>query len=138
VKNYLARVKIHNVPPNLRPGMSAEVEIHTAHHPESIVIPNTAVAVEGGRKFCYVQVAAGLERRPVEVEGATRDFVRVLSGLDEGEVVVADSNLVSDGMVIPEPIAGRTVAPDRSGRATVGGEDPGDEALLAMRPARPE
>ncbi|GIW88861.1 MAG: hypothetical protein KatS3mg108_3185 [Isosphaeraceae bacterium] len=108
VRNYLARIKIHHVPPELRPGMSAQVEVITAHHPQALVIPTTAVAVENGSEYCYVPVAGGLERRPILVEPGTTDYVRVVQGLSEGEPVVADSSLVAPEMPV---LASTSVVP---------------------------
>lgn len=121
VRNYLARVKIHNVPPKLRPGMSAEVEIVTAHHPAALVVPTSAVAIEEGREYCYLPSEAGLERRPVVVEPATSELVRVVDGLDEGEQVVTDASLVTREM--PVVASSRTTPHKGDGGADIAAED---------------
>lgn len=108
VKNYVARVRIHGIPPGLRPGMSAEVEIHTAHHPDALVVPSRAVAVEDGRGFCYVAQADGLERREIRFAPGNQAVVEVVAGLEEGEEVVLDPGVVVRDL----PVVAETALPD--------------------------
>ena len=92
VQHRMATVRIENPPSGgLLPGMSAEVKIVTEHHDGALVVPLAALSVEGGRQFCYVAGTAGLpDRRPVAVDHADRDRLRIVSGLTEGERIVLD------------------------------------------------
>ena len=90
VKYFYGRVKLHNVPRGLKPGMSAEVEIVTANKADVLVIPPEAVTVESGHDVCYVARDDLLERREVKLGQSTRDYLEVTEGLDEGEAVVLD------------------------------------------------
>jgi HlyD family secretion protein len=106
IKNYQARVVLEEVPAELRPGMSAAVEILTAQRPGALVIPRDAVARAGGRDVCYVAGPRGLERRRVAIGPASHDLLEVTAGLAEGEEVVlvparAEVAAVLDAASIP-------------------------------------
>jgi HlyD family secretion protein len=111
VRNFIAKVKLHNIPAGVMPGMTAEVEIITAHHPQALVIPSSAVKVEAGQEICYVPLGDSLERRPVDVEPATPDLVEVTSGLEEGEEVISDPYQIDESI----PVVDRTKTPAPSG-----------------------
>jgi HlyD family secretion protein len=114
VQSYLGRVKLDSLPNGLRPGMTAQVEIVTANHPDALVVPPAAIAYEGGREVCYVAVQEGVERREVTLGSSTPRMVEVTEGLAEGEEVVLDpvrNNLAA--IALPEapaePAAGAEV-----------------------------
>jgi HlyD family secretion protein len=70
----------------LKPGMNATVEIMAANANNVIVVPNEAIMDFGGRKMVRV---VGEERpRPVETGASNWEKTEIISGLDEGEVVV--------------------------------------------------
>lgn len=111
IKNYLARVQLLTVPPSLKPGMSAEVEIVTAHHPQALVIPVESVTVEAGQEYCYVAGDEVVERRPVAVRSGTVDLLHVESGLEEGEeVVLTPDQIGPDVRVIESPADSQAIA----------------------------
>lgn len=95
VKNYSARVQLLTVPPSLKPGMTAEVEIVTAHHPQAIVVPTESVSVVDGREVCYVANDGVLERRPVTVAPGTPELVHITEGLREGDEVVLNPDEIA-------------------------------------------
>ena len=70
----------------LKPGMNAEVEIMAASAQNVLLVPNEAIMNFGGRRMVRV---VGEERpRPVETGASNWEKTEVISGLDEGEVVV--------------------------------------------------
>jgi HlyD family secretion protein len=72
----------------LRSGMSADIEIVTAEQKEQLLIPLLAVQSQGKRRF--VQLSNG-EQRSVELGGTDGTQMVVLSGLNEGEQVLASA-----------------------------------------------
>jgi HlyD family secretion protein len=92
---FIGHIHLDVMPPKLRPGMTAAVTIATGLRQGVLAVPATAVGVEEGRKFCYVDHADSLERRAVKVNTASRDLVEVVEGLDEGEEVVLDPALLT-------------------------------------------
>jgi HlyD family secretion protein len=95
IKNFLARVVFHTVPPHLLPGMTAEVEIQTDRRPRALVVPCSAVTIEDGREVLYVAGDDGLERRVVDVRPGDVQFVEVRSGVAEGEEVILDPDRIT-------------------------------------------
>jgi HlyD family secretion protein len=87
VKCYRGRVRLAEVPPDLRLGLTADVEIGIAMRHEALAVPAQAVILEGGRHVCYVLGRDGLARRPVSLGQATPDRLEVIEGLAEGEEV---------------------------------------------------
>lgn len=72
----------------LRSGMSADIEIVTAEQKEQLLVPLLAVQSQGKRRF--VQLPSG-EQRSVELGGTDGAQMVVLSGLNEGEQVLASA-----------------------------------------------
>jgi hypothetical protein len=87
-KKYSIKVKIDGTPKDLRPGMTAEVEILVAHLENVISLPVAAVAEKSGQNFCCVKNGSVLERRNVVLGQGNDKFVEVKGGVEVGEEVV--------------------------------------------------
>jgi HlyD family secretion protein len=87
VKYYRGRVRLDEVPRDLRLRATAEVEISIAARRAAVVVPAQAVVLEEGRHVCYVLDRDGLARRPISLGQATPDWLEVTEGLAEGEEV---------------------------------------------------
>lgn len=72
----------------LKPGMSAEVDVILAVHPDVLLIPVAAVVETEEGVFCWVQGALEPEKRLIELGDSNDVFIEVLAGLKEGEEVV--------------------------------------------------
>ena len=71
----------------LKPGMSAEVEVVISEHQEVLTIPVAAVMESDQGPCCWVQQPTGAERRTLTL-GATNDaLIIVTSGLDINEKI---------------------------------------------------
>ncbi len=81
-------VKLDNVPPGLKPGMSAEVEIAMPRRENVLAIPTEAILIDHGYDVCFVVHEDSLERRQVKLGNTTSDLVEVTQGLEAGEEVV--------------------------------------------------
>jgi len=70
----------------LKPGMKAAVKIMASSAQNALLVPNEAIMNFGGRQMVRV---VGEERpRPVEIGASNWEKTEIVSGLDEGEVVV--------------------------------------------------
>ncbi len=74
----------------LRPGMSAEVQIVMARHPDTLQIPTNACIESHDEFACWVLTDDGVQRRAVELGDSSDMFIAVLGGLQEGDTVVLD------------------------------------------------
>ncbi len=86
-KINLVRFRIDNNNNLIKPGMMARVTI--SHHPKlTLVIPKTALLI-GRMTMVWIEVMPGtFESRTVETGIENKQFVEILSGVKEGELVV--------------------------------------------------
>jgi multidrug efflux pump subunit AcrA (membrane-fusion protein) len=90
VKSFKTTIALDSSPRGLRPQMTAEVEIDVERRSQVLSIPVGAVAFEGGKDYCYVEVDGLLERREVTLGESTSELLEVTSGLEEGDEVALD------------------------------------------------
>lgn len=82
-------VECDNPGKELKPGMFASVHFLSAPRP-SLLIPASAVLQSEEGSFVYVRTAKETyQKRPVKVESAMQDTLRVTEGIREGEIIVS-------------------------------------------------
>jgi len=72
---------------NLKPGMTADVELELARLADVLTVPVAAIFIRQGRTFCWRVGKGGPERVYVKV-GRTNEKRVEVSGLNEGDVVL--------------------------------------------------
>ena len=80
-----------SVPPaeNLKPGMSAEVEIIIAQHTDVLTIPVAAIVEqEESPPHCWVKTHNGIKKRELELGDSNNIHTIVKTGLQEGDEVL--------------------------------------------------
>jgi HlyD family secretion protein len=90
VKVFDVVVDIDGTHRELRPGMTARVDLLVKQVPNVLLIPVEAVFVEPGRhgaRYCYVKTPSGPEKRPVKLGESNNNLVIVTDGLARGEQV---------------------------------------------------
>jgi Cu(I)/Ag(I) efflux system membrane fusion protein len=91
------RIELANPKGRLKPAMFAEVEIPVAGATSVVTIPNSAVIDSGSKQVVIVQLAEGrFEPRVVRLGQRGGEFVQVLEGIKEGEMVVSSANFLID------------------------------------------
>jgi RND family efflux transporter MFP subunit len=95
VKKYTTLVSIDSAPPNVRPGMNAQVEIMVTEVPDVLSVPIQSVIELGGKKYVYV-VRPGVraERRDVTIGLSNEKVIEVKEGLKESEDVALNPQAV--------------------------------------------
>lgn len=73
---------------DLKPGMSAEVNVILAKHSDVISVPVAAVLETDSGSYCWVESNSGIKRRQLDLGDSNDVFVVVESGLAEGDEVV--------------------------------------------------
>lgn len=73
---------------NLKPGMSAEVEVIMARHENVLKIPVGAVVETETEQLCWIQTAEGSRRCVLELGDSNDVFIVVKKGIKEGDRVV--------------------------------------------------
>jgi hypothetical protein len=88
LKVYNSDVWLETADPSLRTGMSCKVEVVVEEYPDAIYVPVQAVLRVEGKPTAYVVAPDGtLEERKVQIGLDNNSMVRVISGLNEGEVI---------------------------------------------------
>lgn len=81
-------VEIADVPPGVRPGDFASVNIVTERRNDTLLVPKIAVVTDQTERVVYVAADSTAERRVVEVGFEDSEFAEILSGLAEGDDVI--------------------------------------------------
>ena len=105
VKEYAVEIEIDEPPIDLRPGMTAEVNILVEKLDAAIQLPIEAVIERSGRYFCALPKADGtIETRELSVGSANETDLIVLSGLDADDEVVLNisDEQVLESLTLPE------------------------------------
>jgi RND family efflux transporter MFP subunit len=78
----------------LRPGMFATVQVSVGPRFRSVVVPKTAIVMEGGEAGVFVQNGSAFVRRAVKLGMESGPMVAVVSGVRVGEVVASEGAFV--------------------------------------------
>ncbi|NVL93647.1 MAG: efflux RND transporter periplasmic adaptor subunit, partial [Desulfobacterales bacterium] len=87
LKVYNTDIYLENNSDALRTGMSCKAEIIIEQHEEATYIPIQAVLRVGGKPTVYIVKENDLESRNVEIGLDNNRMIRIISGLEPGEVV---------------------------------------------------
>lgn len=91
------RLIVPNPGLELKPGMFATIFVDAVVGRDVIAVPRAAVVVTGTRNLVFVRDAMGmLQPREIVLGARSADKVVVLSGLAEGETIVASANFLVD------------------------------------------
>jgi len=90
------RLDVTEPPEYLRADMTVSIEVEVAHANKALVVPTTLVRDLAGKQPWVLALVAGRsERRDVVVGVRDEEMLQVVSGLDEGALVLADPELAA-------------------------------------------
>lgn len=90
-KNFPAKASIGRIDEQLRPGMSATVEIIVERFPQVLVIPAKASIQIDGQPTVFVKQGTGFRPQHIEVGARSSNEIVVVSGLDEGDEIALEN-----------------------------------------------
>ena len=98
-KFYETIVTIDEKVAQIKPGMTAVVEIHVDHPQDVLCAPIEAVVRHEDMHWCYVGRGSQLEMCPVEIGRMNEKYIEILSGISVGDRVVVNpaATLENDG-----------------------------------------
>jgi HlyD family secretion protein len=97
VKKFAVEITINTDQLQLRPGISAKVEIHIDTREKVLFVPLQSVFAEDGAHWVHVQVGeAPAQRREIKIGAANDNYMEVLEGLQEGDRVLLYNPLLPD------------------------------------------
>lgn len=82
------RVRLANPSGELKAGLYATARIAVAIHPDALVVPDSALVVEGDEAFVFVTKGEKVEKRKVTVGIREDKRAEITAGLKEGERIV--------------------------------------------------
>ncbi len=100
-RTYAVRVAVSAPPQMMRLGMTATVKFSVSEGTTAMVVPLAAVTEIGGSRVVFVVDRASkvVHATPITVSGVAADGVRIVSGLEAGDIVVsAGVQFLRDGM----------------------------------------
>jgi HlyD family secretion protein len=118
LKVYLTDIYLEDNDSALRTGMSCKAEIIVAQYEDAVYIPVVAVIRVAGRPTVFVIKDGLVEERKVEIGLDDNKMVRIISGLEEGEVVLTTPPLKA-ATIEPGSQMGGTGSPDALGDSDI-------------------
>ena len=97
VKNYAAYVRIDGRPTDLKPGMTAEVEVLIQEKKNVLTVPVQCVIEQAGKLYCWRETPQGFEKTEVRLGLGDAKSVEVVAGLKENDVVLQNPPERSEG-----------------------------------------
>lgn len=95
-KTYDAIVRLVDEVEQLKPGMTAVVNMHVDRVEDILAIPVQAIVQANRQTWCYVEARKGVERRDVQIGRSNDKFVHIREGISEGERIVLNSMDIYD------------------------------------------
>ena len=87
LKEYETEISIEKNDENLKPGATAHAEIMVDEFENVLAVPVQAVYSQAGKTYVFVRSEGDIKPAEVELGLASTDFVKIDSGLEEGQCV---------------------------------------------------
>ena len=125
IKEYETIIKIHDPPPGLRPGFTAQVKVRVAQAADKLLVPVQAVFEHGKKHYCVFHKEGKWEAREVTIGPTNDKQVVIEKGIEEGEEVVLNAAAYRDKLDLPElPKEGQRQTPEGSSAGNQPGREP--------------
>ncbi|GDY08894.1 hypothetical protein LBMAG52_23800 [Planctomycetia bacterium] len=103
IKEYAVEIEIHNPPEELRPGMSAQVDVLVEKQDSQLQIPIDAAIARGDKFFVAIPHEDGtFETREIKVGSANDAIITIREGLEVGQKVILNHSEIKDRLNLPE------------------------------------
>jgi RND family efflux transporter MFP subunit len=110
-RQMTTEIEVFNPTLEIVPGMYASVMLKAEQHPRALVIPAEAIDSDKNPTVYVVNANSEIESRPVTLGLETPDKFEVISGLQEGDMVmIGRRSLVHSGQKVESKIVERAVA----------------------------
>lgn len=87
--NFRVVVELDDADANVRPGMTAAVNIVVTELQDVLLVPNRAVRVQNGRRVVYVMRGGQMQAVPITLGASSETYSEVVGGeLKEGDVII--------------------------------------------------
>lgn len=110
IKEYPTVVRINGRPEDLKPGLTAQVEILVANLKDVVRLPVSSVVEMRNGYACWVMENGKAERRDIEVGMTDGEYVEVKTGIEVDEVVYLNPRSVIDEAQVDEAVVEENAA----------------------------
>jgi HlyD family secretion protein len=100
-RSYKATIKLDSTPSGFRPGMSCNAEVLIEDLKDVLYVPRQCVLFDNGKTIVFVDGTPEATVREVEVGLDNNNWVQIVSGLTEGEVVLLAPPATFKPTVVP-------------------------------------
>ncbi|MCP5020677.1 MAG: HlyD family efflux transporter periplasmic adaptor subunit [bacterium] len=87
-RSYKATITLDSTPDGFRPGMSCNAEVQIKDLTNVLYVPRQCVLFDAGKTIVFVKGSPEATLREVEVGLDTNNWVQIVSGLEENEIVL--------------------------------------------------
>jgi cobalt-zinc-cadmium efflux system membrane fusion protein len=91
-RTITVRTEVENKEYKLKPGMFADIKIFLNHQSQALVVPEEALLDEKDEKIVFIKSEGKYLLQFVETGTREKGYVEILSGLQEGDIVVTKGN----------------------------------------------
>jgi len=91
-RTITVRTEVENKGFKLKPGMFADIKIFLNHQSQALVVPKEAILDEKDEKIVFIKREGKYLLQIVETGTHEKDYVEILRGLQEGDIVVTKGN----------------------------------------------
>jgi RND family efflux transporter MFP subunit len=114
IKGFTVQIRLKDIDPRVRPGMTANMTIPVARAENVPAIPIAAIFTENGERFAFVKKGERqYEMRPIETGLADYNHAEVVKGLSTGEVVSLVRPPAAEIVTLTSDNRSNMTAPDR-------------------------
>lgn len=87
-RTFEVRIRFKELPPAIKPGMSAEIEIIVDKVDNALVVPSQAVFERDGNSFLYIVKDSKARLIKVDARRSNWTYTEIISGIKEGDEVI--------------------------------------------------
>jgi cobalt-zinc-cadmium efflux system membrane fusion protein len=91
-RTITVRTEVENKGYKLKPGMFADIKIFLNHQSQTLVVPEEALLDEQDEKIVFIKKEGKYLLQIVETGTREKGYVEILSGLQQGDIVVTKGN----------------------------------------------
>jgi cobalt-zinc-cadmium efflux system membrane fusion protein len=91
-RTITVRTEVENKSYKLKPGMFADIKIFLNHQSNALVVPEEALLDDKNEKIVFVKSDGKYFYQIVETGAREKGYVEILSGIQEGDIVVTNGN----------------------------------------------
>lgn len=122
---FLVRLQVPNESALLRAGMFARVQIVTALHRDTVVVPRDVLLERGEKRVIYTVVSDKVKVRNVELGAADDGRVEVVQGIRPGDMMVfGGQSLLAEGQKVAPQLRDEATAASQGAQTTSEGQSP--------------